>query len=39
MYETRRDFSSSGEVCDAKVLVNIYFSDSYHIEASIGASG
>jgi len=38
MYETRRVFLSSGDVSDANVLVNLYFSDSYHIEASITAS-
>jgi hypothetical protein len=38
MCETRREFSSSGVVSDANVFVNLYFSDSYHIEASIRAS-
>jgi hypothetical protein len=31
-------FSSSGDVSDANVLVNLENSDSYHIEASIRAS-
>ena len=39
MYETRRVFLSSGDVSDANVLVNLYFPDSYHVGASIGASG
>ena len=39
MYKTRRVFSSSGEDCQANVFVNLYFSDSYHIEASTIASG
>jgi hypothetical protein len=38
MYETRRVFLSSGNVLDANVLVNLYFSDSYHKEAPITAS-
>ena len=29
--ETRRVFLSSDEVCDANVLVNLYFSDSHYI--------
>ena len=39
MYETRRVFSSSDEVCYAKLLGNPENSDSYDIEASISASG
>ena len=35
MYETRRVFSSSDEVSDVNVLVNIENLDSYDIEASI----
>ena len=35
MYETRRVFLSSDEVSEVKVLVNLYFLDSYDIEASI----
>jgi hypothetical protein len=38
MCETRRVFSSSGDVSDADVLGNLYFSDSYYIEASTRAS-
>jgi hypothetical protein len=37
MYETRCVFASSGDVSDAHVLGNLYFSDSYNIEASIRA--
>ena len=39
MYETRRVFSSSDEVCYAKVFVNFENSDYYDIEVSILASG
>ena len=38
MCKTRRVFSSSDEVCYAKLLVNLENSDSYAIEASISAS-
>ena len=37
MCETRRVFLSSGDFSDAN-RVNLYFSDSHHIEASITAS-
>jgi hypothetical protein len=38
MYETRRVFLRSGDVSDAKVLVNPENLNSYRIEASIRAS-
>jgi hypothetical protein len=38
MCKPRRVFSSSGEVHEENVLVSLYFSDSYHIEASTRAS-